>query len=126
MNKENKMIVFQDKKIRRIWHGKKWYFAVVDIVKVLSESSDPKQYIKKIRSRDPELNSNWGIICTPLELIADDGKKRKMNCVSVEGVFRIIQSIPSKKAEPFKRWLARVGRERIDEMGGGRVKKYLK
>jgi DNA-damage-inducible protein D len=116
MDKENKLIVFQDKKIRRIWHEEKWYFAVIDIVKVLSESSDPKQYIKKIRKREPELNSNWGTICTPLELIADDGKRRKMNCASVEGIFRIIQSIPSKKAEPFKRWLARVGKERIDEI----------
>ena len=69
-----------------------------------------------MRSREPELNFNWGTICTPLELIADDGKRRMMNCASVEGVFRIIQSIPSKKAEPFKRWLARVGRERIDEI----------
>lgn len=116
MNKENKMIVFQDNKIRRIWHEEKWYFAIIDIVSVLSESSDPKQYTKKMRSRDPELNSNWGTICTPLELIADDGKRRKMNCASIEGVFRIIQSIPSKKAEPFKRWLARVGKERIDEI----------
>lgn len=116
MEKNNKIIVFHDRKIRRVWHNEKWYFAVIDIVEVLSESSDPKQYIKKIRKREPELNSNWGTICTPLELIADDGKKRKMNCASVEGIFRIIQSVPSKKAEPFKRWLARVGKERIDEI----------
>lgn len=115
---KNTLAVFENYKIRRAYDEKqkKWYFAVIDIVKALSESSDPKQYIKKVRSRDPELNSNWGTICTPLDLIADDGKKRKMNCADIEGVFRIVQSIPSKKAEPFKRWLARVGRERIEEI----------
>jgi DNA-damage-inducible protein D len=116
MKKDNKIILFQDQKIRRVWHDKKWYFSVVDIVQVLSDSSDPKQYMKKVRSRDPELNLNWGTICTPLELIADDGKKRKMNCASIEGVLRIVQSIPSKKAEPLKLWLAQVGRQRIEEI----------
>lgn len=74
MTDKNKIIIFQNKKIRRIYFEEKWYFAVIDIVQVLSESSDPKQYIKKIRSRDPEFNSNWGTICTSLELTADDGK----------------------------------------------------
>lgn len=110
------MIVFKGSSIRRVLYNGQWHFAVIDIVSVLSESRDPKQYIKKMRSRDGELNANWGTICTPLEMIADDGKKRKMNCANLEGIFRIIQSIPSKKAEPFKRWLARVGKERIDEI----------
>ncbi|MCD6459177.1 Bro-N domain-containing protein, partial [bacterium] len=112
----NEIIIFKGKSVRRTFHNGQWYFAINDIVEVLTESSDPKQYIKKIRNRDNELNLNWGTICTPLALIADDGKKRKMNCANIEGVFRIIQSIPSKKAEPFKRWLARVGKERIDEI----------
>jgi len=116
MDKDNKIIVFQDRKIRRAWHNGEWYFSVVDVVGVLSESSDPKQYIKKMRTRDPELSAYWGTICTPLPLIAPDGKRRKSNCANVEGVFRIIQSIPSKKAEPFKKWLARVGKERIEEI----------
>lgn len=72
--------------------------------------------MKKLRQRDGDLNSNWGTICTPLPLIARDGKKRNINCSDTEGIFRIIQSIPSKKAEPFKRWLARVGKERLDEI----------
>jgi len=116
MDKDNKIIVFQDRKIRRAWHNGEWYFSVVDVVGVLSESSDPKQYIKKMRTRDPELSAYWGTICTPLPLIAPDGKRRKSNCANVEGVFSIIQWIRSKKAEPFKKWLARVGKERIEEI----------
>ena len=74
------------------------------------------QYIKRMRQRDTELSANWGTICTPLELIAADGRKRKVNCANTEGIFRIIQSIPSTKAEPFKQWLAKVGYERIQEI----------
>lgn len=88
----------------------------MDVIEILTDSDDPKQYIKKMRQRDPQLNANWGTICTPLEMVAQDGKKRKVNCANTEGIFRIIQSIPSPKAEPFKRWLARVGYERIQEI----------
>lgn len=87
----------------------------MDVVGALTESSDPKQYIKKMRARDEELDSRWGTICTPTEMIASDGKRYKSQAANVEGIFRIIQSIPSKKAEPFKLWLAKVGKERIDE-----------
>jgi len=80
---------------------------VIDIIVILTDSNDPKQYIKKMRSRDPLLNANWGTICTPLELIAPDGRKRETNCVNTEGAFRLIQSIPSPKAEPLKLWLAK-------------------
>ncbi|MFB3886685.1 MAG: CRISPR-associated endonuclease Cas3'' [Thermodesulfobacteriota bacterium] len=84
-----------------------WWFSVSDAVEALTDSADPKQYIKKMRQRDPELNSYWGTICTPLEIMAPDGKRRETNCANTEGIFRIIQSIPSPKAEPFKRWLAK-------------------
>jgi len=112
----HELIVFEGSNIRRTLHNNEWWFCVNDIVQVLTDSSDVQQYIKRMRNRDAELNSNWGTNCTPLELIADDGKKRKMQCANVEGLFRIIQSIPSKKAEPFKRWLAKVGYERVQEI----------
>ena len=82
---------------------------------IISISADVKQYIKKMRGRDPELNSKWGTICTPVQMIASDGKKRRITAANAEGILRIIQSIPSPKAEPFKAWLARVGSERIEE-----------
>ncbi len=110
------LVVFQGKRIRRAWFNDEWWFSVVDIIAVLSDSSDPKQYIKKMRQRDPILSANWGTICTPLELIAPDGKKRETNCVNTAGAFRIIQSIPSPKAEPFKQWLAQVGYDRVEEI----------
>ena len=116
LEQAQKLAVFKGKQIRRMIHNDEWWFSVVDMVEALTDSPDPKQYIKRVRQRDPELNSYWGIICTPLELVAKDGKKRKVNCANTEGVFRIIQSIPSPKAEPFKRWLARVGYERIKEI----------
>jgi len=115
-NQQNKIVLFQDKKIRRVWYGDEWWFAVVDVVGVLTDSVDVKQYVKRMRQRDEELNSYWGTICTPLEMIARDGKKRKIITSNVEGLFRIIQSIPSPKAEPFKRWLAKVGYERVQEI----------
>ena len=113
----NKMKVFEDRKIRTAWdeEHEEWYFSVVDVVAVLTDSVDPKQYIKKMRSRDPELNSKWGTICTPVQMIAADGKKRKIQASTIEGILRLVQSIPSPKAEPFKAWLATVGAERIEE-----------
>ena len=94
----------------------KWYFCVVDVVSALTDSTDVRQYIKRLRQRDPELYSVWGTICTPHQFVSTDGKKHAMNCANLEGVLRIIQSIPSPKAEPFKRWLAHVGAERIHQM----------
>ena len=113
----DKIALFENKKIRSVWveEEEEWYFSVADVVGALTDSTDPKQYIKKMRSRDQELNSNWGTICTPLEMIAADGKKRKIQSANTEGLLRIIQSIPSPQAEPFKRWLAQVGAERIEE-----------
>lgn len=113
---ETNIAVFRGKEIRKIIHNNEWWFSVSDVVEALTDSADPKQYIKKMRQRDSELNSYWGTICTPLELIAHDGKVRETNCANTEGIFRIIQSIPSPKAEPFKRWLAKVGYERVQEI----------
>ena len=117
--KENFYIqLFEGKQVRIVWDAEKekYYFAVADIVQVLTDSNDVKQYIKRMRARDPELNSKWGTICTPVEMIAPDGKRRKTQAANLEGIFRIIQSIPSKKAEPVKKWLAEVGAQRIDQM----------
>ena len=113
----NAIQLFEDQKIRVAWDAEReeWYFSVQDVVAVLSESTDPKQYIKKMRARDPQLSANWGTICTPVQMLAADGKQRKVQAANTEGILRIIQSIPSPKAEPFKRWLAQVGRERIEE-----------
>ncbi|MBN1296671.1 Bro-N domain-containing protein [bacterium] len=113
---DTKIAVFKGKEVRKTIHNNEWWFSVADIVEVLTDTSDIRQYVKKMRSRDPELNSYWGTICTPLEMIAKDGKKRNLNCANTEGIFRIIQSIPSPKAEPFKRWLAKVGYERVQEI----------
>ncbi len=112
----DKLVVFNGKGIRRVLYNGEWFFSITDVVEVLTDSFDPKQYIKKVRQRDTELNLKWGTICTPLEMLTKDGKRRYISCANTEGVFRIIQSIPSPKAEPFKCWLAKVGYERIQEI----------
>ena len=113
---ENKLAIFESKEIRKVWYNDEWWFVVEDIVFALTDSKDPKQYIKRLRKRDFNLEMNWGTICTPLEMIAKDWKKRKINCSNTEWIFRLIQSIPSKKAEPFKLWLAKVGYDRVKEI----------
>lgn len=113
---ETSIAVFKGKEIRKTIHKNEWWFSVSDMVAALTDSADPKQYIKKMRQRDPELNSYWGTICTPLVITAPDGKMRETNCANTEGIFRIIQSVPSPKAEPFKRWLAKIGYERVQEI----------
>lgn len=115
MNK-NKIALFEKQEIRRRWYNEEWYFSVEDVVQVLTDSIDVKQYIKKLKARDMELNSNWGTICTLVEMKAKDGKIRKIRTADTKGILRIIQSIPSAKAEPFKLWLAQVGSERLDEI----------
>ncbi len=119
MSKEDKikLFLFQEQSVRTHWdeNQEKWFFSVQDVVQLLSESKDIKQYIKKMRSRSSELNSNWGTICTPIQMMAADGKMRKIQAADTEGILRLIQSIPSPKAEPFKLWLAKVGSQRIDE-----------
>ncbi len=110
--------LFESKQIRSVWNETelKWYFSVQDVVEVLTDSSDVKQYIKKMISRDEQLKNNWGTICTPVEMKAADGKRRKVQAADTKGLLRIIQSIPSPKAEPFKMWLAQVGSDRLDEI----------
>ncbi len=109
----------KSKQIRSVWNEQeqKWYFSVQDVVEVLTGSTDVKQYIKKILSRDAQLKSNWGTICTLVGMEAADGKKRQVQAADTKGLLRIIQSIPSPKAEPFKLWLAQVGSDRLDEIG---------
>ena len=110
--------LFESKQIRTVWSefDQKWYFSVQDVVQLLTDTTDVKDYIKKMKKRDAELNSNWGTICPLLEMIAADGKKRKVQAANAQGLLRIIQSIPSPKAEPFKLWLAKVGSERLEEI----------
>ena len=110
--------LFEGNKVRVVWDEKqeKYFFSVVDIIQVLTDSVDAKQYIKRLRSRDPELNLRWGTICTPTEMRAADGKMYKTQAADLQGIFRIIQSVPSKKAEPVKQWLAQLGQQRIDQM----------
>jgi DNA-damage-inducible protein D len=110
--------LFESKKIRSVWNDaeQKWYFSVQDVVEILTESGDVKQYIKRMLSRDEALKGNWGTICTLVEMKAADGKVRKVQASDKKGLLRIIQSIPSPKAEPFKVWLAQVGSDRLDEI----------
>jgi len=112
---ETKLIVFQGNDIRRVFHQGEWWFVVTDVVTALTQSLNSTQYIKKMRRRDPELSKGWGQIVTLLS-INTKGGKQKLSCANTEGVFRVIQSIPSPKAEPFKRWLAKVGYERVQEI----------
>lgn len=114
----NEIKIFQDKRIRTAWNDaeEQWYFSIEDVVEVLTDSADPKQYIKRIRHRDQELHANWGTICTQVEMVANDGKYRKIMAANLKAIFRLIQSIPSPKAEPFKQWLAQVGYDRILEI----------
>ena len=112
---ENHLVVFQEKAIRRTWHNEEWWFAIVDVVAVLTDSVQPEGYVKDLRRRDKELAKGWGQIATPLRIETEGGVQR-VNCANTEGLFRIIQSISSPKAEPFKRWLAQVGYERVKEI----------
>ncbi len=111
----SKISIFKGKKIRKTLHENEWFFVIQDIVEALTDSVDPAGYIKDMRRRDEELSKGWGQIATPLP-IQTEGGIQQINCANTEGIFRIIQSIPSPKAEPFKRWLAKVGYERIQEI----------
>jgi DNA-damage-inducible protein D len=115
--KQDKIIVFENKRIRRIWHEDEWYFSVIDVVGVLTDSVKPNVYWSVMKER---VKSEDGFevftICKQLKLESTDGKKYMTDCANTEGMFRIIQSIPSPKAEPFKQWLTKDGYERVQEI----------
>jgi DNA-damage-inducible protein D len=111
----NNIALFKGNQIRRAIYNNEWWFVVNDVVETLTNTVDASDYIKKMRLRDEELNKGWGQIVTPL-FIQTTGGRQQLNCANTEGIFRIIQSIPSPKAEPFKRWLAKVGYERVQEI----------
>ena len=117
MTQHNAIKLFEEKRVRTVWDDKqeKWFFSVVDVVAVLTDSANPTDYLKKMRKRDPQLSEGWGQIVTPLS-VPTAGGKQKVNFADTEAMFRIIQSIPSPKAEPFKLWMARVAAERLDQM----------
>jgi DNA-damage-inducible protein D len=114
-NMENlNLIPFEDKEIRKTWHQGEWYFAILDVLEVLSNTKNPKQYWKDLKKRDPELDKG-GVKISTLLSIETAGGKQKLNCANTEGVLRIAMSVPSPKAEPLRKWLAQVGSERIQE-----------
>lgn len=118
MTKREQIQLFEGSKVRTVWDDEreKWYFSIVDVVEVLTDSLNPTDYLKKMRKRDPELGVYIGTNCPQVQMTTHTGKKRLTLAADVEQLFRIIQSIPSAKAEPFKQWLARVGYERIQEI----------
>ncbi|RLD64886.1 MAG: phage antirepressor protein [Bacteroidetes bacterium] len=119
MGKTDKLQLFKDQKIRTHWDEaeEKWYFSVIDIVEILTDSRNPRDYWYRVKKRlGNEEKAELSTICRQLKMQASDGKMRITDCANTEGIFRIIQSIPSPKAEPFKRWLAQVGKERLDEI----------
>ena len=129
MEEKNKLVVFQDKKIRRAWFKNQWYFSIVDIVEVLTDSNNPRNYWSMLKKREKDVGIELSTNCVQLKLEAPDGKLRETDCANTKSMFRIIQSIPSPKAEPFKLWLAQVGYERIEEIenpeiGQDRIKEY--
>ena len=123
---EKSIAVLKGKTIRRTLHNNKWWFVIVDVVSALTDSVNPNGYTKDMRRRDEELSQGWGQIATPLS-IKTEGGPQKINCANTEGIFRIIQSIPSPKAEPFKRWLTKLLiNERMETAYLQRVQSYVK
>ncbi len=117
MDEHNALVVFQDKKIRRVWHDNEWYFSVVDVVAALTESIDAKDYWYRLKKREGEsAGIELSTFCRQLKVSSSDGKAYATDCANTKSMFRIIQSIPSPKAEPFKLWLAQVGYERVEEI----------
>ena len=118
MTQHNAIKLFEEKRVRTVWDDQqeKWYFSIVDVVEVLTDSANPTDYLKKMRKRDPQLAAFLGTNCPQVAMLTETGKKRKTLAADTEAVFRIIQAIPSPKAEPFKLWMARVAADRLDQM----------
>lgn len=113
----DKLVVFQGKQVRRVLHNNEWFFSVVDIISALTDSDNPRDYWYRMKRREKESSGiELSTFCRQLKLTSSDGKSYKTDTVNTEAAFRIIQSIPSPKAEPFKRWLAKVGYERVQEI----------
>lgn len=118
MEKSNSIKLFEDKNVRYIWDNEKedWYFSVLDLISFLTDCSNPEEYIKEMLSRDEGLRLSWNTICIPVQMFGKDGKSHEVLSVNTQGLFRIIQSVPSIKAEPFKNFLAEMGAERLNQM----------
>ena len=118
MSKETAIKIFEEKRVRVVWDDEReeWYFSVVDVVEVLTESINPTDYLKKLRKRDVLLGEYIGTNCPQVEMKTETGKNRKTLAANAKDLFRIIQSIPSPKAEPFKQWMAQVAKERLDQL----------
>lgn len=118
MSQQEQIQLFEEKKVRSVWdtETEEWYFSVVDVVATLTDSANPTDYLKKMRKREPELGDYIGTNCPQVEMNTSTGKKRKTLAATAEQLFRIIQSIPSPKAEPFKLWMAQVAAERLNQM----------
>ena len=116
MSQKEQIQLFEEKKVRTVWDDEKeeWFFSVVDVVEVLTDSANPTDYLKKMRKREPELGVYIGTNCPQITMTTSTGKKRKTLAATIEQLFRIIQSIPSPKAEPFKLWMAQVAAERLN------------
>jgi DNA-damage-inducible protein D len=112
---DNKILPFENKRVRSVWHNNEWFFSIVDIIEVLTDATQPRTYWAKLKKKITD-ESQLLPIWQQLKLMSDDGKKYKTDCANTEGVLRIIMSVPSPKAEPFKLWLAKVGQERLEEM----------
>ena len=110
------LVVFEDKRIRRIWHNNEWYYSIIDVVQALTDSANPRNYWNMLKSRESEHEIQLSTFCVQLKLPSTDGKFYVTDCANTESIFRIVQSIPSRKAEPFKLWLAKVGYERVEEI----------
>ena len=108
---EQNLIPFEGKEVRKVWHNEEWYFSVIDVVEVLTDSTNPRKYWSVLKLREPQLATIW----SQLNMSASDGRKRLTDCANLEGIFRILMSVPSPKVEPLKLWLAQVGKERIEE-----------
>ena len=115
MEQGNKIVLFQEKQIRRVWYNEQWYFSVVDIIEVLTESSNPNRYWTDLKRRSEKESGQSYAFCVSMKLAGNDGRKRLTDCTNTEGILRIVMSVPSPKAEPLKLWMAQVSTERLEE-----------